>query len=127
MVDALSVGSEEASVDIGEPDNRGEKNDGGDLLKGLHPCSGAREDACPRGLEAKQKVRSSKAECERREDREGNPAGLREGEADGCSHEGRGARCGDDGCEDSGEEAAGVTLLLREFATDTGEREADVE
>jgi hypothetical protein len=38
--------------------------------------------------------------------------GLGEGEADGRSHERRGAWGGDDGGEDSGEEAAGVALLL---------------
>ena len=54
-------------------------------------------------------------------------SGLSEGEADGCSHERRGAWSGDDGGEDSGEEAAGVALFLREVAADAGEGEADVE
>ena len=52
---------------------------------------------------------------------------MGEGEADGCSHERRGAGCGDDGGEDSGEEAAGVALLLCEVAAYAGEGEADVE
>ncbi len=52
---------------------------------------------------------------------------MGESKADGGSHERRGARGGDDGGEDSCEEAAGVALFLCEFAADAGEGEADVE
>ncbi len=103
------------------------REDGGELLEGLHPRAGTREEARPGGLEAEQEIGCGEAESERGEDGEGDAGGLGEGKADGCSHERRGAGSGDDGGEDSGEEAAGVALLLREFAADAGEGEADVE
>ena len=124
---AAGAAGEERAVDVGEPDDGGEEDDGGDLLEDLHPCAGTREHAGPRGLEAEEEIGCGESESECGEDGEGDDGGLGEGEADGCSHEGRGAGGGDDGGEDSGEEAAGVALLLGEFAADAGEREADVE
>ena len=129
-VDALAAAGaacEERAVDVDEPDDGREEDDGGELLEDLHPCAGTREDAGPCGLEAEEEIGCGESEGERGEDGEGDGSGLGEGEADGCSHERRGAGSGDDGGEDSGEEAAGVALLLREIAADAGEGEADVE
>src|ERR1700722_4937141 len=128
-VDALAAAGsacEEGAVDVGEPDDRREEDDGGDLFEDLHPGAGAGEDAGPRGLEAQQKIRGGEAKGQGGEDREGDAGGLGEGKADGRSHERCGAGGGDDGGEDAGKEAAGVALLLREFAADAGEGEADV-
>ncbi len=125
-VDALAAGVE-GSVDVGEPDDGGEEDDCGELLEDLHPCAGAWEDAGPGGLEAEEQVGCCEAQAQCCEDGEGDGSGLGEGEADGCSHERRGAGSGDYGGEDSGEEAAGVALLFREFAADAGEGEAEFE
>ena len=70
----------------------------------------------PLRLQAEDEIGSARPSAKRGEDHEGHPCGVGEGEADGGSHERRGAGGGDDGGEDSGEEAAGVALLLREFA-----------
>ncbi len=121
MIDAEARCGGEMAVDPGEPDDGGEERDGGELLEGLHPCAGTGEEACPCGVEAEQKIGRGEAEGEGGEDGEGDASGLREGEADGRSHERRCAWGGDDGGEDSGEEAAGVALLLREAAADAGE------
>src|SRR5580698_6395350 len=39
-VDALAA-CEERAVDVDEPDDGGEEDDGGELLEDLHPCAGA--------------------------------------------------------------------------------------
>ena len=126
LVDALRA-AVEGAVDVREPDDGGEEDDGGELLEGLHPCAGPWEDAGPGGLEAEQEIRRGEAEAEGGEDGEGDRCGLGEGEADGCSHEWRGAGGGDYCREDSGEEAAGVALLFGELAADGGEGEAEFE
>src|ERR1700761_3247096 len=104
-------------VDPGEPECGGEERDGGELLEDLHPRAGTGEDFGPLRLHGEDEVGKREADAERGEDGEGDPRGVREGEADRGSHERSGARCGDDGGEDTGEEAAGVALLLREVAT----------
>ena len=53
--------------------------------------------------------------------------GLGKSVAEGDSHEGRSAGGGDDDGKDSGEEAAGVSLLRGERTARTGERESDFE
>src|ERR1700733_13026334 len=128
-VDALSASRaacEERAVDVREPDYCREEDDGGDLFEDLHPCAGAGQDAGPGRLEAQQKIWCGQTECEGGEDGEGDAGRLGEGKADGCSHERRSAGGGYDSGEDAGEKAAGVALLLGEFAADTGEREADI-
>ncbi len=108
-----------------EPDDGSEDGNGDGLLEDFHPCAGAREDACPCGLQGERDVGCGEAEGEGGEDGEGDERGLGERVTEGDSHERGGAWSGDDDGEDSGEEAAGVALLLSKRTAGAGEGEAD--
>ena len=95
------------------------------LLEHLHPRAGLGQHARPCGLQRERDIRRGEAESERGEDGECDGGGLRERVADGCAHERRGARRGDDDGENAGEEAARVSLLCGERSAGAGEREAD--
>ena len=110
-----------------QPPDSGVEGEGHELLEGLHPRTGARQQFHGGGEEREQQVGCGQPGGDEREDqhRFGCGEGGRKCRPEGRGQERRTARRRDQHRQDPGEKRPGVTLLHLQLSTHGGGREAD--
>ena len=110
-----------------EEGRRSVQRKGHELLEGVHPGAGPRQEAGQAGNPGQHQNRQRHAQAEREENKHRHQPGLGEGETDGGAHEWRGAGRCDDGREHAGEERALVAFLHGQVVADPHQPGADLE